>query len=99
MRDVLCRVGDPVAQPDHGRLMADGVHTGESAGDRSRIAYVGAGIRPDVVHDRLVPVRRQRLDDMGPDEPGTAGDQYTHTATLGPAARGRAGPRSHVMTP
>jgi hypothetical protein len=29
-------------------------------------------------------VCHERLDDLGPDETGTAGDQYAHALTLGP---------------
>ncbi|GGY24942.1 hypothetical protein GCM10010384_34920 [Streptomyces djakartensis] len=79
--------------------MAHGVDTGQRVPDRRRVPYVGAGIIPHVEHDRLVPVLPEGGDDMGPDEPGTAGDQYTHTATLGPSPRRTTGPRPHVMTP
>ncbi len=97
--DVLGRVRDAVAEAHHGRLVTDRVHAGQGAGDRRVVAHVGARIGPDVVHERLVSARPQRLDDMGPDETGTAGDQYSHTATLDAhgAATGRRGHR--VMAP
>jgi hypothetical protein len=46
-----------------------------------------------------VPARTQGVDDMGPDESGTAGDQYTHTATLGPRPGRAPHPARHVITP
>jgi hypothetical protein len=98
-RDVLRRVGDPVAEADHRRLVAHGVHTGEGRGDGRRVADVRAGILPDVVHERLVPARPQCLHHMGPDEPGTAGDQYAHGATLGGPPPGARAPGRHVTTP
>jgi hypothetical protein len=60
--------------------MAHGVHTRQSGRDRLRVAYVQAVTQ--VEHDRLVPPCGQRFDDMTPDEPGSAGDQYSHTRTL-----------------
>ena len=97
--DVLRRVGDAVAEPDHGRLVTDGVDAREGTGDGRGVAHIGAGILPDVVHERFVAVCPQGVHDMGPDEPGTAGDQYTHTATLGPGPSRAARPDPHVITP
>lgn len=91
--DVLRGVGESGAEADHGRLVADGVHTGQGALDRRPVAHVRAGVLAHVEDDGLVPVCRQGLDDMGPDEPGTAGDQYAHALTLGPRAGRAAGPR------
>jgi hypothetical protein len=97
--DVLRRVGDPVAEPDPRGLVAHGVHTGQGTADGGRVPHVVGGVLPHVEHDRLVPALPEDGDHVGPDEPGTAGDQYAHTATLGPRPRRTTGPRPHVTTP
>jgi hypothetical protein len=79
--------------------MTDGVDPAQRPPDAFGVPHIGTRIVPDVVHDRLVPARAQRRDNLGPDEPGTAGDQYTHTATLGPHRRTARGARGYVMTP
>lgn len=94
--------------------MTHGVHAGQREGDRRRIAHVRAvstsfgsfgsfasfaSSGPHVEHERFVPALRERLDDMGPDEPGTAGDQNTHTATLDPYPHRTGRPHRHVTTP
>ncbi|BFO13782.1 hypothetical protein SHKM778_01700 [Streptomyces sp. KM77-8] len=99
-RDVLRRVGDPVAEPDHRGLVTHGVDTGQGPADGGRVPHVGAGILPYVEHERFVSALPERGGDAGPDEPGTAGDQYAHTVTLGPPRRRRpTEPRPCVTTP
>ena len=61
-RDVLDGVREALAEPDHRRLMADGVDTGEGARELHGIPYVAAF--PQVVHHRLVPARGQCRDDV-----------------------------------
>ena len=41
-----------------------------------------------VEQERLVPLGDEPVRDMGPDEPGTAGDQYAHSPTLATAGAG-----------
>src|SRR5690606_7106433 len=98
-RDVLRRVGDALAEPDHGGLVADGVHAGQGAADGCRVRHVGAGIRAQVEHGRFVSALLQGGDDLGSDEAGAAGDQYAHAATLGPRRGGTRGPRPYVTAP
>ena len=83
------------AQADHRRLMAHRVHAGQRARRRRR-----GPVRPTPGRPRTsnttgsCPCAAQRLDDMGPDEPGTAGDQYTHAPHARAVSRpdGRAAP-------
>lgn len=84
MGGVLRGVGEVHAQAHHRRLMAHRVHPGQGAADGVGVPYVGGRVGPDVVQDGLVTVCHERLDDLGPDETGTAGDQYAHALTLGP---------------
>ncbi|GAA0298782.1 hypothetical protein GCM10009540_17470 [Streptomyces turgidiscabies] len=56
--------------------MTDGVDAGQYGGDRVGVPHVQAVTQ--VEHDRLVAPRGQGLHDMTPDEPGSAGDQYSH---------------------
>jgi hypothetical protein len=65
----------------------------------NRVPYVGAGVLPHVAHDRLVPALPEGGDHMGPDAPGTAGDQDAHTATPGPRPGRTEGARPYVTTP
>jgi hypothetical protein len=81
--DVLRGVGEPDAEADHRGLVAHGVDAGQGPADGIGAPHVRFGVGADVVHDSFVPARRERLDGMGPDEPGTAGDQYAHALTLG----------------
>ena len=67
--------------------------------DRLPVPYVRARVRGHVEHDGLVPALRQHIHDMGPDESGTAGDQYTHTATLGRTGRTSRARARHVTLP
>jgi hypothetical protein len=97
VRGVLRRVADTVAEPDLRGLVAHGVHPRQGAGDGRRIPHVGAGVLPHVEHERLVPALPERIAHMGPDEPGTAGDQYTHTVTLGRERR-RSSSRARRVT-
>ena len=99
VRDVVRRVGDPVAEPDLRGLVAHGIHTCQGAAHRRGVPHVGRGILPYVEDDRLVPPLPQGGDHVGPDEPGTAGDQYAHTGTLGADGRRLTGTRPYVMTP
>lgn len=64
--------------------MAHRVHAAQGAADGVGVPHVGRRVGPDVVQEGLVAVCRERLDDLGPDETGTAGDQYAHALTLGP---------------
>ncbi|SCD88668.1 hypothetical protein GA0115252_12322 [Streptomyces sp. DfronAA-171] len=96
--DVLGRVPHSVAEPHHGRLVAHGVDPGERPGDGVRVAHVVRRVGARVEHDGFVPARRERFDDVGPDEPGTAGDQYAHAPTLGGTAPRGGGPGGDVST-
>lgn len=79
--------------------MTHGIHPTERPPDGHRIPHVCCGIFFDVEHHGLVPALPEGSDDMGPDEPGTAGDQYTHTATLAPRGWRTGVRRRYVMTP
>ncbi|GAA2332886.1 hypothetical protein GCM10010431_64850 [Streptomyces kunmingensis] len=79
--------------------MTYGVHAGQRPCDRLRIAHIGPRIVPHIEHDGLVSTRRERLDNMGPDEPGAAGDQNTHGATLDPHGRDGAAQSVRVTVP
>ncbi len=93
------RVGEAGAEADHRRLVADRVHAVEGRPHRVRCAHVRRRVGADVEHDGVVPALPQRRDDMGPDEPGTAGDQHSHALTLSrPSRPGRLRAR-HVTGP
>ena len=77
--------------------MAHGVDPGQQPAEQVGVADVAAdqlvpelrrravpvGLRQQRVEQhRLVAVGRQPVRDVGPDEPGTAGDQYAHAATV-----------------
>ena len=49
-----------------------------------------------IEHDHLMAARDQRLGDVSPDEPGSAGEQYAHDATLDLRARSAPTPYGHV---
>lgn len=99
MGDVLGRVREAGAQADHRRLVAHGVHAGQGAAHGDGVAHIRPRVGTDVVDDGLVPVGLQSRHDLGSDEPGTAGDQYTHALTLGPCAGRTRGPRPSVTGP
>ncbi len=77
VRDVVGRVAEPRPQAHLRRLMTHGVHAPQCGRDGLAVAHIWTVTQ--VEHDCLVSARGQCLDDMGPDEPGTAGDQYSHT--------------------
>lgn len=74
--------------------MTHRVHPVQRTKDGSSVPQVRAGVHRTVEHEGLVTVFRRRVDDMGPDEPGTAGDQYSHAghARAGPGPLRRATP-------
>lgn len=76
MGHVLGRVPEVLPEAHHRGLMTDGVDAGQHVGDRVGVPHVQAVTQ--VEHDRLVAPRGQGLHDMTPDEPGSAGDQYSH---------------------
>ena len=96
MRGVVGRVGRVDAVPDHRGLVAHRVDPGQQPGQQVGVADVAAdqlvplglrrrtvavGLREQrVEQDRLVAVGGEPVRDVGPDEPGAAGDQYAHRA-------------------
>ena len=100
---------------DHRRLVAHGIHTGQQPGEQLSVADiahdqlvgVAPGRRPGAVslwqqrvqQDDLVLIGDELIGDMGPDEPGTAGDQYAHAPTLGAPALRTGRHDGHVTGP
>ncbi len=96
MRGIAGRVGRVDAVPDHRGLVAHRVDPGQQPGQQVGVADVPAdqlvprGLRRRIVavglreqrveQERLVPLVGEPVRDVGPDEPGTAGDQYAHGA-------------------
>ena len=85
----LCRhlVGATDAEADLRRLVADGVDALQGAGDRLGIADVadeplGPGrdraVGAEVEDAHGLAAREQGVDDVGADEPGSAGDEVQH---------------------
>jgi hypothetical protein len=95
---MLLAVGRAEAVPDHRRLVAHHLHTGQQPPQQVRIPDVApdqlvpvdarwwrvpVGLRKQCIEqDRLVPLGGKPLRDVRPDEPGAAGDQNTHEPKL-----------------
>ena len=107
MADVVGQVVDVGAEPDHRRLMADGLDAGERRGDGRRVADIAVDELSVWVDDRLlavggrqhavehpdeVAVSEQPIDDRGTDEAGAAGDEnHDSNGRQSLAARGGSG--------
>ena len=105
MRGVAGRVGGVDAVPDHRGLVAHRVDPGQQPGQQVGVADVPAdqlvplGLRRRIVavglreqrveQERLVPLGGEPVRDVGPDEPGPAGDQNAHRSDASPMRPGR----------
>jgi hypothetical protein len=104
---VVHDVGQVLAQPDHGRLVADRLDAIDGTVQRGPVqvgpevvdvvaqvvgwAAVGLGVEP-VQHPDPVPALGEQVDEMAADEAGTAGDEHLHGAACCGLVRRRSTP-------